>query len=432
MTLPLSTDHQPVTTAAPGRKPRRRLPTAWPIVVGLIVALGARPAPAAEIGPESDFCAEANALAPGTELVLRPGDYQGPCTIRTGGLPGAPIVVRALDPTQRPRIVFEGTRANVISVRASHVVLRGLEIGPTQHGVDAVRVFGGTDVTVEDCEFRGLGGIAVVANHASVRGLVVRGNVMLGASTTAMYFGCHDGAGCVVSGLLVERNYIHTVRAPEPSIGYGIQVKLNSSGIIRDNVIADIKGPGIMVYGAYDPTAVSFVERNFVVGSLRSAGLVVGGGPVAVRNNVSVGNVESGISVEDYGRRGLLRGVVIAHNTTYGNRGGGIVVPDAGARDVAVVNNAVHGRSGGPQLPSPETPGVRLAGNVDCTWAPCFVDPEVNDFSPAMAGKLAGLAAVRAERWIPTDDFFAVPRALPATVGAVERPAPAIHLGRKP
>ncbi len=394
-------------------------------------ALGVAPA-AAEIGPESDFCAEANALAPGGELVLRAGDYQGPCTIQASGRPGAPIVIRAEDPAQRPRIVFTGTRANVISVRGSHVVLSGLEMGPTQYGVDAVRIFGATDVTVEDCEFTGLGGIAVVANHASVRGLVVRGNVMLGASTTAMYFGCHDGAGCVVSGLLVERNYIHTVRAPEPSIGYGIQVKLNSSGIIRDNVVADIKGPGIMVYGAHNPTAVSIVERNFVTGSLRSAGIVVGGGPAVIRNNISVGNVESGIGVEDYGRRGLLRGVVIAHNTVYGNRGGGIVVPEAGVRDVAILNNAVHGRSGGAQLPSPETAGIRLAGNVDCTWAPCFVDPEVQDFSPAIAGKLAGVAAVRPEPGIPTDDYFGVPRALPATVGAVERPAPAIHVGRKP
>jgi hypothetical protein len=404
-------------------------------VLALAALLGGAsgpPSAAADNGRPGDLCARINALAPGGELALPPGDYAGPCAIRTGGLPGQPIVVRAQIPGQRPRIVYDGRRSNVIDVRANHVTIRGLAFGPTHEDIDGVRVYARDGVTVEDCEFSGLGGIAVVASHHSNRGLVVRRNIVRLSTATAMYFGCHDGVECLNEALLIEGNYIHTVRAPDPQIGYGIQVKLNSSGIIRDNVIADIKGPGIMVYGAYDPTAVSFVERNFVVGSLRSAGIVVGGGPVAVRNNVSVGNVESGIGVEDYGRRGLLRGVVIAHNTTYGNRGGGIVVPDAGARDVAVVNNAVHGRSGGPQLPSPETPGVRLAGNVDCTWAPCFVDPEVNDFSPAMAGKLAGLAAVRAERWIPTDDFFAVPRALPATVGAVERPAPAIHLGRKP
>ncbi len=168
------------------------------------------------------------------------------------------------------------------------------------------------------------------------------------------------------------------------------------------------------------------------MGSLRSAGIVVGGGPAAIRNNVSVGNAESGIGVEDYARRGLLRSVVIAHNTVYANRGGGIAVPDRGARDVAIVNNAVHLRSAGAPLPAAETGGIRLAGNVDCSLAPCFVDPEGHDFSPVMAGKLTGLAAVRPEPWIPADDFFGAPRGLPSTVGAVERAASAIHLGRKP
>src|SRR3990172_9164580 len=131
----------------------------------LVTASDAR---AAEIGPEADLCAEMNALAPGEELVLRPGDYQGPCTIRRGGLPGAPVVIRAKDVQRRPRILYGGTHANVIDVKADHVVIRGLDLGPTQRGVDAVRVFSRQDVVVEDCRFTGLGGIAVVANHTSI------------------------------------------------------------------------------------------------------------------------------------------------------------------------------------------------------------------------------------------------------------------------
>ena len=45
------------------------------------VRLSAALPPAAgadEIGPEADLVAEINALRPGTELVLRPGEYQGP------------------------------------------------------------------------------------------------------------------------------------------------------------------------------------------------------------------------------------------------------------------------------------------------------------------------------------------------------------------
>src|SRR4030095_6167530 len=92
--------------------------------------------------------------------------------------------------------------------------------------------------------------IAVAATHSSVRGLTVRGNSITDSSSTGMYFGCHDGATCVISDLLVERNAIQQIDAPVNLIGYGIQVKLNSTGIIRNNVIVGTKGPPIMVYGS--------------------------------------------------------------------------------------------------------------------------------------------------------------------------------------
>ena len=104
-----------------------------------------------------------------------------------------------------------------------------------------------TGYTVERCQSLAMGGIAVVANHASVQGLSVRRNVIRDSNATGMYFGCHDGASWIVSGLLVEGNYIRGVTAANPQIGSGLQVKLNSSGIIRDNVVLDTKGPGIMV-----------------------------------------------------------------------------------------------------------------------------------------------------------------------------------------
>jgi len=46
----------------------------------------------------------------------------------------------------------------------------------------------------------------------------------------------------------------------ESEIGYGIQVKLNSIGIIRDDVIINTKGPGIMVYDASDLEKINVVE----------------------------------------------------------------------------------------------------------------------------------------------------------------------------
>lgn len=384
-----------------------------------------------EIGPEADMCAEINALPPGAELVLRPGEYAGPCAIRAGGTPGVPTVIRAKTLSDRPRIVYPGNTANALDIKTDHVTIRGLAVGPTQRNVDGIRIFGRAGILIEDCEFLGLGGIAVVANHTSNQGLVVRRNIIRDSEATAMYFGCHDGITCVATGLVIEGNYIQTVRAPDPEIGYGIQVKLNSTAVVRDNVVLDTKGPGIMLYGAVGLGRPSLVEGNTVIGSLRSSGIVIGGGPVVVRNNVAVGNAFAGVGLEDYARRGLLRGVVVAHNTLYRNEGGAVAVSRNGVLDAAVLNNAVQAKPGGVPLPEPQ-PGLRLIGNVDCGPLACFVDGEGRDFSPAPGGPLVAAGAVRVEPWVPALDYFGIPRSVPPTVGAVERLGGPIRLTPPP
>jgi hypothetical protein len=393
-----------------------------------VLTATAPPAAAArEIGPEANLCAEIHVLPAGEELVLEPGEYQGPCAIRRGGERGAPLVIRAADPERRPRIVYGGANANVFEVRASHVTIRGLEFGPSQSGVDAIRIFAANDVTIEDCHFTQLGGIAVVASHANVRGLVVRRNVIRETLATAMYFGCHDGFGCTVSGLVVEGNFINGVKAPDSEIGYGLEVKLNSAGIIRDNIVVNTKGPGIMVFGSSYLPSVSLVERNVAIGSRKSSGIVVGGGPAIVRNNVTASNDEAGIAVEDYKKRGLLRGIFIANNTVYKNGAGGITVPQAGISGVTIVNNAAHAGGTTRAYPMAKT-GLRLAGNIDCTTLPCFANPEREDFSPHLGSLLKGAGVLWTDTWMPREDFFGVRRSMPPTAGAIERAARPISL----
>jgi hypothetical protein len=382
-------------------------------------------------GPDVELCAAINALQPGDELVLQPGNYYGPCVIRSSGVPRNPIVIRASDPEARPRIVYGGTSANVFEIRASDLVIRGLEFGPTKEGVDGVKILSGGRITVESCRFSEMAGIAVVANSASVRGITVRRNVILNSTATAMYFGCHDGGRCTVSDLVVEGNFIQQVTAPGTQVGYGLQVKLNSSAIIRDNVIAQTKGPGIMVYGSQDLLAVSVVERNVTIASRRSSGIVVGGGPAIVRNNVSAGNGESGIRLQNYGKRGLLRGVVIANNTVYNNEEGGISTSEIGVQDAILVNNAAHGRSGAPALPPPRS-GVRLVANVDCSLALCFTNPDALNFSPFLGSALLGAGVIGVGNGIPREDLFGVLRRIPLTVGAIDRPSGPILLTPKP
>jgi hypothetical protein len=400
------------------------------VYVGLALALvgwGAAPAGATEIGPEDDFCGAVNQLQPGDELRLRPGDYQGPCVIRRGGSPGAPTTIAAADPQQRPRILYDGITANVLEVRAGHLVIRGLEFGPTRPDVDAIRIMLGNGLVIENCRFVQVGGIAITANNMSVQGLTIRGNVIEGSRSTGMYFGCHDGQRCVVSDLLVAGNLIRGVSAAPDQVGYGLEIKLNSSGIVRDNIILRTKGPGIMVYGARDLLTQNLVERNVVMGSERAAGIVVGGGPAVVRNNVVLTNNDGGISLQDYGKRGLLRRIAIVHNTIYGNLVGGITIEGHEARDTTVLNNAIQSPGGTPAVPAPR-PGVWTAGNVDCTYRTCFMQPDGFDFSPFPGSALVGPGTLAGGEALPREDLFRMRRGSPPTVGAIERPSGPIPL----
>jgi hypothetical protein len=188
----------------------------WHVVAALLAACAlcgseAAAGEAREIGPESPLCTELNSLQPGQELVLRPGEYQGPGSIRRGGTAEAPIVIRAFDLADCPRISYLGDRSNVIDVRADHVIIRGLAFGPTRRSIDAVRIRARENVVVEDCTFAQVGGIAIVANHVSGRRFVIRRNAVRDSRSTAMYFGCHDGVMCTLDELVIERNYIHGV-----------------------------------------------------------------------------------------------------------------------------------------------------------------------------------------------------------------------------
>lgn len=399
-------------------------------LLGTVLALGVAVTglEAAEIGPEDDLCAALNGLQAGEDLLLRAGDYRAGCSVRRGGSPGSPAIVRSAEPLRPARLVPSAAGRNLLEIRASDVTVRGLHFGPSD--ADGVRIISGHRVTVEECEFSKIGGIAVVANHTSTRGLTVRRNVILDSGATGMYFGCHDGAHCTVSGLLIEGNLIQGVTAAGHEIGYGMQVKLNSSAIIRGNVVLDTKGPGIMVYGSQDLIATSLVERNFVRGSRTSSGIVVGGGPITVRNNVSAWNAEAGIGLENYGGRGLLRAIVAVHNTVYANFGGGIMVPERGPVEATFVNNAVHARAGTPALP-PGRPGLQMSGNVDCSFAVCFANPDALDFSPFTGSILVG-RGLRVGTGILADDFFGTRRGEPATIGAVEQPNGPIRLGVRP
>jgi Right handed beta helix region len=400
-------------------------------ILSLILCGTAQVGTTKEISPAEDYCREINDPSSGLEVVLKPGLYKGACKVRRGGKPGSPLVIRGLVLTHRPRIDYQGKNGNVLEIYADNVVIQGLELGPTGPDVDGIRIFSGDYLTVEDCAFNQIGGIAVVANHASVRSVVVRRNRIIDSASTAVYFGCHNGLSCTISELLLERNFISGVSARESEIGYGIQVKLNSAGVIRDNVIVNTKGPGIMVYGASDLEKINIVERNFVEKARHSPGIVLGGGPAIVRNNVVVGNHEGGIALEDYGRRGLLRKIIVTHNTIYNNGRGGILIPAEGPSEAEISRNAIGGREGTPLFVG-ERKNLRIVENQDCGNSSCFVDPENMDFTPLKGSPLFESSQSFDKRRSPADDYFGRLRGFYPVVGAIESPGGPITFEIKP
>jgi hypothetical protein len=398
---------------------------------GLVfLSLSVLPLEAREIDPDAKLCDEINSLRPGEVLNLRRGDYHGPCKVLRGGTAGAPIVIQARQHNEKPRIIYDGENNNVFEILADFVTLRGLKIGPTKRNVGAVRILARAGITIEDCEFFQLGGIAVAATRTSVNGLYVRRNVVANITATAMYFGCHDGDGCQISNLFVERNFIHGVDTADPEIGYGIQFKLNTTGIISDNVVVDTKGPGVMVYGSLDSNRSSVVERNFVSGSRKSSGIVIGGGPARVRNNIVQHNRLAGIALQDYGNRGLLRQIVIVNNTTVANFNGEIVVPpETKLSQTLLALNAAMPTEYSEAFPRPRT-GLEGRQNIDCRTQVCFVDPSALNFSPLPKSPVSRVRT-SFDRRFPTDDYFGRRRKKQLTAGAVAFPGPSIRLGIK-
>lgn len=274
-----------------------------------------------EVRPEEDYRAILRKLQPGDELVLHEGIYDGAAEIRVSGAAKAPIIIRGHGGGEsRPILNWEGTSANLWQISGEHLLVRHLEFRPRH--TYAIRIGRATGITIEDCVFRDCGGGDISANSAPVDGLRILRNQFLGSRRTPIYIGNHDGK-LAITGFVFESNVIDGSQVNgQDTIGYGIQLKLNvTGGVIRNNFIKNTKGPGIMVYGATNAVAeaANLVERNIVTGSRRNPGIVVGGGPSMVRDNLVVSCPSGGISIINYGGRNLLREIVVRGNTSLAN-----------------------------------------------------------------------------------------------------------------
>jgi hypothetical protein len=143
-----------------------------------------------------------------------------------------------------------------------------------------------------------------------------------------------------------------------------------TGAVVRNNLIVNTKGPGIMVYGASsgNPADANLIEGNVIANSRTHAGIVVGGGPSVVRHNIVSGNQLSGIYVYDYNTRGLMHQIVVENNTAAVNIGSDIYVVSPSTyqpQHVTIRNNYTFSSPGVPGIVLPaDLTGWTVTGNV--------------------------------------------------------------------
>ena len=352
-----------------------------------------------QVTPGEDWCRVVDRASPGDEIVLDPGEHAGPCVISVSGTPTAPVVIRG----DGASILYNGTSSNVIDVYGSHLEFRSLRFAATRTDIDALKVRTTDDVRVTGCTFEDIGGISISANSGDTTGLQILDNTFRDLRATGIYVGCHDGE-CASKDVLIRGNLIDGVTSA--SVGYGLQIKVDSQARVADNVIHNTQGPAIHVYGAHDQNTISEVDGNLLVGSRQEATLEVGGGPVRARNNIVIGGSSAAVLVYDYGGRGLDWDIQIEGNTIIGEGGPAVAVS---LDNVQLRNNAAWQRSGG----GPALPLRFREANVVCD-ADCFVSPSAWDYSPAKPDLLPGLASEN------TTDFCGASRSEQPLAGALE------------
>jgi hypothetical protein len=379
------------------------------------------------INPSSAWCTAINSALPGDDIVFAPGSYTTPCWITANGLPGAPVMVRSQseEPNQRATFAYPGSTSNVLELRnAAYLTIRGFSFAPTQDGIDAIRIRKANDIIIERNFFQRIGGVSISANDSDTQRITVRQNTFKDLKYTGLYFGCHDGSACHTIDVLIEGNLIDGITTPfDPSaIGYGLEIKLNSYGTVRDNTIYRTKGPGIMVYGSNRMDPPSIVEGNYVEGSKTEGGIVIGGGPAIVRNNVLIGNAYGGISAQNYGGRNLQKNVWIVHNTILNNADSSVNVQGwySGSGNV-IAHNAILPLPGNSAV-RPSSPPGTVVRNITCESS-CFVNSikAPYDLWPSPNSPILDAAGSGTEVWRPMDDFMGVSRGSAADIGAFER-----------
>ena len=369
------------------------------------------------VDPSMSYCALLKGASPGDEYVFAPGTYSEPCQFSASGTRAAPIVIRSADTSNRARFSYRGPPSNFFEIAGSFVVISDVAFQDNSADI-MIRLYSNRSVVIDNNVFERINGQAITANSGSTRDLVIRRNIFRNVSLTIVYLGCHAG-DCTSTDFLFEGNFLDASAIDDPSVvGYGIEIKLNSYGTLRDNSIFNAQGPDMMVYGNQNPDAPpNVITGNFLVRSRKDAALNVAGGPARIFNNVLVNANGPALYAQNYDKRGLQRHVAIFGNTVISAMNVGMQIESwtSASQENVIAGNAILAAT--PFLP--EKPSGVVTGNVVCGASDCFAGPAARSpylLAPRASGKLASPVSGFTP---PACDFFGLPRS-GNTPGAIQ------------
>lgn len=304
-----------------------------------------------EVHPGEDIIAVLKLLRPGDQMQLHEGIYEGSIIADISGLPDYPIIIRGYgNGEKRPVLSYKGSSKELLKITGNNLVFDYLEFRSKEtYGIRiGSKGTGSNNITIENCVFYECGGGTISANfyNVSYDNIRVLNNYFIGPKRTAVYIGSHLG-NTPVTHFIFKGNVIDGSQndGPESTVGYGIELKLNvTKSVVENNFITGTKGPGIMVYGSEnaDETYSNIVRNNIIIHSRKEAGIVIGGGPSVIQNNVIIG-CKSGMYVQNYDNRNLLENIVITGNTALDNSDFGISYGNV--KDLVSRNNLVISKS---------------------------------------------------------------------------------------
>lgn len=315
-----------------------------------------------------------NGLRPGDEVILEAGTYSNERRLELShvGTKQKPIVIRAAN---QARVLFRrpDARQNTFNLAGTqYLTIRGLEI---TGGSTGIRIYKQGNrmakfVTLEALHVHHVGGPAVTCNHEGnlYEGMIFRRNHVhhTGGHGEAFYLGANSSSDGKTQAEffhgIIEGNYLHDLDGPNVTQGDGIELKDGSWGnLVRDNVIHDVKYPGIIVYDA-DGKAPNVIEGNLIFNAADNG--IQAAADAIIRNNLIFNCKGTGIYSRDH-QSAVVGNLKILHNTVVneGKTAFRLIAPAKGkySGPILIANNAFYAKVA---MQIPRKDDLTFAGNA--------------------------------------------------------------------